>query len=151
MLDDLDKKILAAIQIDSRMPAADLAAAVGASQPTCYRRLERLRATGVIEREVALISAAANPRPLTVITEIVLERQTEALQRAFENKLCRSSAVSQCYMVSGHVDYVVVMQVRDIEEYHDLVRQLLTADNNVRNFRSLFSMRRSKFETMVQF
>lgn len=150
-LDDLDKRILNAVQADSRMPVGEIAAKVGASAPTCYRRLERLRAEKIIEREVALVSPQIDPRPLTVVVEITLERQTEALQRAFENKMRRSPAVTQCYMVSGHVDYLAIMRVSDVEEYHTMMRTLFTANENVRNFRSMFALKRSKFETAIGF
>ncbi len=150
-MDGIDHKILNAMQQDATLSVATLAEKVSVSAPTCHRRLQHLRQAGIIEKEVALLSPAHGPRPLTVAIEVVLERQNEKLQREFELKLRNSPDVAQCYMVSGHVDYLVIARLRDIESYHLFVRSMLTADDNVRNFRSMFVMKLNKFETAVLF
>lgn len=148
-MDEVDRRILNLLQQDCSQSVAHLAQKARVSLPTCHRRLQKLRQDGVIEREVAIIAHAWTSRPLTVLLEVTLERQSEKLQRSFEEKMRRAESVAQCYMVSGHVDYFVVMHLRDMSEYHAIVRQLLTSDDNVRNFRSLFVMKESKFETAV--
>jgi Lrp/AsnC family leucine-responsive transcriptional regulator len=54
-LDGFDLKLLKLLQIDAQQPVADIAEAVGLSAPACYRRIRRLRETGVIEREIAIV------------------------------------------------------------------------------------------------
>jgi Lrp/AsnC family leucine-responsive transcriptional regulator len=147
MMDTVDRRILNALQLDATLSVGELAEKVSVSQPTCHRRLQKLRQARIIDKEVALIAPEFSPRPLTVAIEITLERQNERHQRSFETKMKNSPDVTQCYMVSGHVDYLVVVQVSDLEKYHTFVRSCLTADENVRNFRSMFVMKRNKFET----
>lgn len=87
---------------------------------------------------------------LFAFVEVVLERQSELLQTAFEKKMERTEEVMQCYMVSGHSDFMIVVQVADMEEYHRFVRRTLTNDPNIRNFRSMFAMNRNKFRTEIK-
>jgi Lrp/AsnC family leucine-responsive transcriptional regulator len=58
-------------------------------------------------------------------------------------------AVQQCYRVSTGPDFVLIIQVKDMPAYHALVHRSLTAQANVRNVRTFFSVYRSKFETLT--
>ena len=53
--DDLDRRILNALQIDASHTNAELAELVHVSQPTCLRRVKQLTESGVIERQVAIV------------------------------------------------------------------------------------------------
>ena len=75
ILDDLDHRILSELQRDAQATYQQIAARVHASAPTCQRRATRLKANGIIEKVVAVVSAAAVGHPLTAILEITLTRQ----------------------------------------------------------------------------
>jgi Lrp/AsnC family transcriptional regulator, leucine-responsive regulatory protein len=57
--------------------------------------------------------------------------------------------VQQCYRVAPGPDVVLVVWVRDMSHYNALVQRLFTEDANVRNVKSYFATRRSKFEPRV--
>jgi DNA-binding Lrp family transcriptional regulator len=59
------------------------------------------------------------------------------------------AAVQQCYRVSPGPDFMLVCQVADMAAWHALVQRLFTADANVRNVKSFFSVHRAKFETAL--
>jgi Lrp/AsnC family leucine-responsive transcriptional regulator len=67
----------------------------------------------------------------------------------FERAMAMEPAVTQCYRVSNGPDFVLVVQVRDMPAYHELVHRAFTAQANVRNVRTFFSVHRSKFDTKV--
>lgn len=71
--DEIDRRILNALQKDSSQTNAELAAAVHVSAPTCLRRVKHLRDSGVIEREVALVAADKVGSHLTAVVEISLD------------------------------------------------------------------------------
>lgn len=148
-LDKTDRKILTILQRDNQITNLALAERVHLSPPTCLRRVRRLREEKVIIRDVALLDPAIVGASLFVFIEVVLERQAEHLQHEFEKKMEKISEVTQCYMVSGQTDFILVAQVQDMKSYHSFVRRILTNDPNIRNFKSHFAMNRSKFQTEV--
>ena len=148
-LDKVDKRILKILQTNNQITNLELADRVNLSPPTCLRRVRRLREEKVIVADVSLVDPAIVGKGLFVFVEVVLERQSESLQRDFERKMMKATEVSQCYMISGETDYLLVAQVADMKAFHSFVRRQLTNDPNIRNFRSKFAMNRSKFETEI--
>ncbi|MDT4808490.1 Lrp/AsnC family transcriptional regulator [Achromobacter agilis] len=148
-LDDLDRRILEQLQEDSSLTNQDLAQRVHASPPTCLRRVRRLVDEGVIDRQVAILSAEKLGSTLTAIVEITLDVQAAERLDEFERSLLAERAVLQCYRVSPGPDFVVIAQVKDMPAYHALVHRAFTAQANVRNVRTFFSVHRAKFETRI--
>jgi Lrp/AsnC family leucine-responsive transcriptional regulator len=144
-LDETDRRILNTLQQDCAVTNQELAGRVHVSAPTCLRRVRRLVQEGVIERQIAIISPEALAAGLTAIVEVTLERQSAELLQQFEQHLNPEAQVQQCYRVSAGPDFVVVVYVADMAAYHAFAHRVLSAHANVRNVRSFFSVRRSKF------
>lgn len=148
-LDELDLRILEQLQNDASISNQELAARVHASPPTCLRRVRRLSEQGVIRRQVALLDPEQLGSSLTAIVEITLDRQGEEYLQQFERLMTPEPAVTQCYRVSTGVDFIVILQVSDMQAYHKLAHALFTSQANIRNIRSFFSIHQAKFETRV--
>lgn len=149
LLDDLDRRILNALQTDASQTNNELAEKVHASPPTCLRRVKRLTDTGVIERRVVIVAADKVGATLTAIVEITLDVQTGERHAEFEALMAAEQAVLQCYRVSPGPDFILVVQLADMPAYHAFAHRLFSSHANVRNVRSFFSTHRSKFETRV--
>ena len=52
-------------------------------------------------------------------------------------------------MIAGGFDYLMKVRSRDMADYHHFTRRALTADNNVRGFKSQFVMNFNKVETKI--
>lgn len=81
-LDDLDRRLLALLRHDARAPAASLAAALGVARSTVAARIDRLRASGVIQGftvTLARPSALAGVRAITLIDAKALDRTARRL------------------------------------------------------------------------
>lgn len=148
-LDELDRRILNALQQNSAQTNLELAQQVHASPPTCLRRVKRLSEAGVIARQVALLAPELVAKGLTAIVEITLDKQASECLQEFEATVAHEAAVTQCYRVSPGPDFVLVVQVADMPAYHALAHRLFATQTNVRNVRSFFSVLRSKFETSI--
>ena len=148
-LDELDKRILMALQENAARTNQELAQLVHASAPTCLRRVKRLTDTGVIARQVALLDPAKVSAGLSAIVEITLDVQTTERLIEFEHLVAGVAAVQQCYRVSQGLDFVLIMQVADMPAYHAVAHKLFASHANVRNVRCFFSVLRSKFETRM--
>ncbi|MBB3222397.1 Lrp/AsnC family transcriptional regulator [Pseudoduganella umbonata] len=148
-LDELDRRILNALQENADITNAELAQLVHVSAPTCLRRVKALREAGIIERQVAIVAPDKVGSRLTAIAEITLDVQAADRMAEFEALVARESAVLQCYRVSPGPDFVLVVQVEDMPAYHALAHRLFTSHANVRNVKAYFSTFRSKFETRI--
>ncbi|RJF99772.1 Lrp/AsnC family transcriptional regulator [Noviherbaspirillum saxi] len=149
VLDELDRRILNALQTNAAQTNNELAASVHVSPPTCLRRVKRLVDAGVIARQVAIVAPEMIGAALTAIVEITLDRQAAENMTEFEALVANEAAVLQCYRVSPGPDFVLVVQVADMPAYHALAHRLFASHANVRNVRSFFSIHRSKFETRI--
>lgn len=152
-IDAIDLQLLERLQNNASLSNQALAALVHISPPTCLRRVKRLRETGLIEREIAVLSvdklAGVAGHGLCAIVEITLDRQDQAALDAFEQRVAKEDAVQQCYRVSPGPDFCLVVHAAHMPDYLALAQRLFTADANVRNVKSFFSIKRSKFGARV--
>ena len=148
-LDELNLRILEQLQQDATVTNQQLAELVHASPPTCMRRVRRLSEAGIIQKQVAIVDPDKVGNTLTAILEVTLDVQAAESFTQFERAIALESAVLQCYRVSSGPDFILITQVRDMPAYHALVHRALTAQMNVRNVRTFFSIRRSKFNTGI--
>lgn len=148
-LDALDILLLDLLQQDASLPIRALADKAGSSPATCQRRIARLRDTGVLMRQVAIVDRQRVGQPLTVFVSVELDRQNTSLLRAFEQRMAEQPEVMACYEVSGEFDFLVIVVSESMDRYHAFTREVFSGLNNVRNFKSMFAMNCSKFETRV--
>lgn len=152
-IDEADLRLLDLLQNDASRSNQALAELAHLSPPTSLRRVKRLRALGLIEREVAVLQpdqlAALIGHGLTALVEITLERQGAEQLEAFEARVLPEPAVQQCYRVSPGPDFVLVVFCTDMPAYLALAQRLFTSDANVRNIKAFFSLKRAKFDPRV--
>jgi DNA-binding Lrp family transcriptional regulator len=149
VLDATDIQLLDQLQNDASLSNQALAALLHISPPTALRRVKHLRESGLIERQIAVLSvdqlASVLGHGLCAIAEVTLDRQDQGALDAFEQRVAPEDAVQQCYRVSPGPDFCLVLQVADMPGYLTLAKRLFTADANVRNVKTFFSIKRSKF------
>ncbi len=143
-LDDFDLKILALIQLDNQMPQRIIADKIGLSPPAVARRLQHLRETGVIQQDISVIDETAVGRPLTIVVEVTTENERLDLLDTMKERFLGCPQVRQCYYVTGDMDFILIMNVRDMEEYTELTRALFFEGGNVKSFRTCVSMENVK-------
>lgn len=146
-LDIIDSRLIAELQKDNRVSVAELCDTIGLTPATCHRRLKRLRESGIITKEAALVDPQLSARPLTVIIEITLAQN----RIAFEKKLSQQKEISMCWAVSGPVDFVAVGQFRDIEHYREFMVAELIDDENVKRQTSAIVVDRLRFNLELEF
>ena len=144
-LNELDIRILEILQHDASISNQALAERVFTSPATTLRRVRALEESGVIERTVAILSPEKLGASITAIVEITLDVQNAESFDAFDTLISAEPAVTQAYRTGPSVDFTLVLTVRDMAAYNALVQRLFTAANNVRNVRSRFVTKRSKF------
>ncbi|NML05634.1 Lrp/AsnC family transcriptional regulator [Sphingomonas sp. G-3-2-10] len=143
-LDSFDLKLLGLMQADAQQAMAALAEAVGLSVPACYRRIRRLRQTGVIQREVAIVRPKTLGWPLSMIVLVTLERERAHTMEDMMAVLRAEPEVLEAWNVTGDHDLAVRMVARDMESYDETVKRLFVIDERVRNFQTLVVIRQIK-------
>lgn len=143
-MDDKDLAILRLVQDNARLTAEAISQDVGLSAPAVQKRLQKLRTAGVIEREIAVLSPAKLGREMTIITEVVLERENRAALDAFKRKMRQAPCVQQCYYTTGESDFVLILTVKNIQEYEAFTQEYFFDESNISRFKTAVVMDRVK-------
>ncbi len=143
-LDAIDRKIIAALQADGRLPIVDLADRVGLSATPCQRRVKRLEEEGLIVRYAALVSPAAMGFGLQALVEVTLEDHSEKTVEAFEAAIRARAEVVACYAVTGDMDFLLHVFATDLASFSDFALKALLRMPGVKGTRSSFIMQAIK-------
>jgi Lrp/AsnC family leucine-responsive transcriptional regulator len=122
-IDAIDRKIIAAIQIDGKITAQELANRVGLSASPCARRLRLLEESGIIKGYTAVIDQKKAGLPISAFASIKLERQREEDLDRFAQAVTRWPEVVDCYLMTGQRDYLMRIVVRDLEAYERFIKE----------------------------
>jgi Lrp/AsnC family leucine-responsive transcriptional regulator len=125
-LDPFDLKLLAQVQHDARASADDLGAAIGLSGSAVLRRLKRLRETGVIDREVAVVATDKVGSRLRIIASVELERDRADQLSSLVELLQERAEIQQAYYISGDADLLLIVIVPEISHYDRLTAELVS-------------------------
>ncbi|WP_112662284.1 Lrp/AsnC family transcriptional regulator [Microvirga flavescens] len=145
-MDAIDIKILGALQTDSSISIAELADRVGLSQTPCWKRIQRLEATGVIEKRVALVSPEKIGLGLTVFVSIETADHSGAWLERFAQFVAAMPEVMEFYRMAGDVDYMLRVVVADMAAYDQFYKRLID-EIPLKNVTSRFAMQRIKSTT----
>jgi Lrp/AsnC family transcriptional regulator, leucine-responsive regulatory protein len=143
-LDEIDRKIISALQAEGRLAIVDLADKVGLSATPCQRRVKRLEEEGLIVRYAALVSPAAMGFGLQALVEVTLEDHSEKTVEAFEAAIRARPEVAACYAVTGDMDFLVHVLAPDLEGFSNFAMKALLRMPGVKGTRSSFIMQAVK-------
>lgn len=113
------------------------------------RRVNKLRVDGVIVADISLVDPKALGKSLTVVVTVELDRERLDLVDDFKRAMRAAKEVTQCYMVTGDADFVLIVAVADVEAFDVFVKTKLYTNPNVRKFKSMIALDRVKFEPRV--
>ena len=144
-LDAIDRKILAILQDDCRITMQELAERVGLTASPCHRRVKILEEKGVIKRYIALVDQKAVGLPVSVFISIKLERQKEEDLERFAKAISGWREVLECYLMTGHRDYLLRVVVSDLSAYERFLKQKLTRVSGISSIESSFALDQIKY------
>lgn len=132
------------LQEDSRTIAETIGARIGLSAAAVQRRIKRLRANGVIAREVAVLDPEAVGGGMTFVVAVEMERAQSDVLDAFRKQAAADIAVQQCYYVTGTADFVLIVNCRDMNEFDAFTHRMFFDNCEVRHFTTSLVMDRVK-------
>jgi len=143
-IDEIDLKILEALQADGRMTNVDLAARVGLTAPPCLRRVRALEERGCITSYHAHLDPVALGYTITVFAMVSLKSQAEGDLRAFEAYVAALPEVRECHMLNGEIDFVLKVVAPDLRSFQQFLTSKLTQAPNVASVKTSLTIRTSK-------
>jgi Lrp/AsnC family leucine-responsive transcriptional regulator len=111
-LDALDRKLLAVLRTNARIPISSLAEAAGISARLCGVRLRRLEESGVIRGYRALIDDA-EARPVVGFVRVSLSTNDNAERKRVEAWLRDAPEILEVHLVAGDADYLLRIEASD--------------------------------------
>lgn len=139
-IDEIDRRILQALQLDGRISNQDLADRVGLSASPCARRVRLLEQAGIITGYVAVVDQDRLGLPVSVFASIKLERQREEELDRFAAAVMRWPEVADCHLMTGPRDYLLRIIVSDLAAYERFLKDKLTRLDNVASIESSFAL-----------
>ena len=141
-LDAISDKILQVLARDGRISNSELAQKVGLSPSAYLRRVQELERSGVIKGYRAILDNAVLGVSFTAYIAVGLSDHSKAAQTAFERSIAQASEVRECHNVTGTVEYLLRVEVRDLAAYkafHTDVLGTLPQVNSITSYVVLLS------------
>ena len=145
-MDATDIKILTLLQEDASISIAELAQRINLSQTPCWKRIQRLEATGVIQRRVAIVDPEKVGLGLTVFVSIETSDHSGQWLQRFAEFVSAMPEVMEFYRMAGDVDYMLRVVVSDMAAYDRFYKRLID-EIPLKNVTSRFAMQRVKSTT----
>lgn len=146
-LDQIDRKIIAELMRDATLPVAQIADRVGLSQTPCWKRIQRLEASGIVTGRVAMVDPARLGFGLTVFVEVEAVDHSAEWREAFMKATGAIPEIMEVYRMAGEMDYLLRVSVGDTADFDSLYKRLTDAVA-IKNFTSHFVMERMKYGTV---
>jgi Lrp/AsnC family transcriptional regulator len=145
-MDEIDRKLLLILQEDATLSIAQMAERVGLSPTPCWKRIQKLEASGVLTRRVALLDPDRIGMRLTAFVAVEAGEHTVEWMRRFTTGVAAMPEVMEIYRIAGEVDYMLRVTVADMGAFDTFYKRLI-AVAPLKNVTSRFAMERMKHTT----
>jgi len=147
--DETDRKILRLIQVDATLPLEEIARQIGSTKSPVWNRIKKLKAAGVIEREVAILNGDSIGLTETFFIAIRTDQHTSDWLGRFTEIVNEMPEIQECHRLAGDVDYIMKIRVASTKDY-DLFYKRFIGRINLFNVTSSLSMEVIKQTTSLK-
>ncbi|MGR3755665.1 MAG: Lrp/AsnC family transcriptional regulator [Tranquillimonas sp.] len=147
-LDDMDRKILGALQRDASQSLDEIAREVGSSKTPVWNRIRKMREAGVIGQQTVILDAEALGFEACFFVLIRTSAHEADWQRKFLEALRARPEVQEAHRLAGDIDYILKVRVPNARAY-DAFYQALISEVRIHNVTALLSMEEIKSTTML--
>lgn len=143
-LDDIDRKLLAALQHNARLTTGELAQMTGLSQSPCWRRIRRLEESGLIDGYHARLDRRGLGYGVVAFVSISIDFQNEARSTEFVDAVRAIPEVVMFHGITGSADFLLMVIAKDLDVYSELLQKKLHRLPGVRQVQTSFSLQEFK-------
>ncbi len=144
MLDDIDRRILRHMQADPALSNADLAELCGLSAASCWRRVEKMQARGIIEGQEAIIDWHVLGYSVEVSLRVTLDKTEGRAFDEFTAAACEVAEVIEIQTFLGRVDLRLSVIARDMGHYQQIYRSRILTLPHIADIEALMHVARIK-------
>lgn len=137
-LDEIDVKLLKALQKDAKVNTKELCALLNLSKTPVYERIHRLEKEGVITGYAATIDNRKVGLPLTVFCNVSLAVHDDEHIQRFKEDIARIDEIMECYSTGGYYDFLLKIVLKDLDQYNTFVFERLTKVHGIVKMQSSF-------------
>lgn len=135
-LDNIDLRILGYLQLDGSLSVAELADRLGMTAPPCWRRVRRLKDSGILKGQVWRLEPAALGLHVTIYAAVKLANHDSDATTAFRTRIQTLPEVLECYVLLGSIDVLLKIIVPDMRYYEEFFYKKLSQLPSVREVTS---------------
>ncbi|MFK7764464.1 MAG: Lrp/AsnC family transcriptional regulator [Roseobacter sp.] len=125
MLDEMDKKLLAALQKDAQLTAQQLGEMLHLSPSQAGRRKQRLEVGNYIKSYVARLDAAALGLSVQGFVQVHLASHGADQSRSFKSLVDRTPEITDAWTMTGDADYLLRVYCADLPDLNRLIQDIL--------------------------
>ncbi|MCO6388869.1 Lrp/AsnC family transcriptional regulator [Aliihoeflea sp. 40Bstr573] len=124
-IDEIDRRIVAALQRDASLSVDQLSEEVHLSRNACWRRVKLMEDEGIITGRVALVDAERLGYGLSVFILVRTTHHEPGWLDRFRTAVQAIPEIQGVYRMSGDLDYVLRARVPDVKAYDRLYQRLI--------------------------
>ncbi|TXF90077.1 Lrp/AsnC family transcriptional regulator [Neolewinella aurantiaca] len=140
-IDETDLTILRILQEDSKKTAKEIAAHLNLTASPVYERIKRLEKSGVIRKYVVLLDKKQFDLPVTAFCQVSMRYHDKTFIEKFEEQIQALEEVQECYHMAGRVDFILKINSRSLEDYHNFIKYKLSKIENIGELNSTFVLK----------
>ena len=139
-LDQTDELIISLLIENAKLGNKEIGAKIGLTVTPTYERIKRLERIGLIKGYTLQLNKKMIGKGLKVQCQVSLKEHHLDLLKSFEDKIVHFDEVSECYHIAGDYDYILIIEVGDMEEYQHFLKEKLASLPSISNVQSSFVM-----------
>ncbi|MFT6450996.1 MAG: DNA-binding Lrp family transcriptional regulator [Halocynthiibacter sp.] len=140
MIDQIDSRLLAALQKDAHLTAQQLGEALNLSPSQAGRRRQRLEAEGYIEGYAARLSPHALGLDVQAFVQVQMATHEPARVRDFARTVALRPEIISAWTLTGDADYLLRVYCRDLGALNALIHEVLLPHPTVARVQSQIVM-----------
>jgi len=143
-LDKIDLKILKTLQENAKITNLQLSEEIGLSPAPTLERVKKLEKQKLIKGYYTQLDNAALGIGISAIIQITLTRQVENAIVTFKKEINKIPEIMECYQVTGNADYVLVVMLKDIRAFEELISQRLSKMEEIGQMQTMVVLSKPK-------
>jgi Lrp/AsnC family leucine-responsive transcriptional regulator len=140
MLDEIDRKLLKLLQQDALASTDQMGGAAGLSPTAAKRRANRLRASGVIVKNTAVVNPDQLGFGVFTLVFINLERDRREIVNSFKQTIKNHPRILQGFYITGDADFVLLVVSKSLEDYENFTQEFFWDNSDIKSFKTMVVM-----------
>jgi Lrp/AsnC family leucine-responsive transcriptional regulator len=148
-LDKTDLKILRILQQNAKITNLQLSGEIGLSPAPTLERVKKLENAGLIKGYYTQLDHEVLGIGITAIIQITLTRQVTNAINNFKKEIISIPEIMECYQVTGNADYVLVVMLKDIRDFEQLISTKLSKMEEIGQMQTMVVLSKLKDSKLI--